>query len=158
MLLMEQINWKQILSCTRCFAEGSSKMANRCFLHIFVHQLYLKRRIYNLLHCFDKQNNFGYFTVIRHVLHTLQLKRRFDIFCMFLRAQANFKQCHSCARSLAHVSSHGCIDVSCLFQIKNRATCLFYLKQASCPIFCTSFSSNSPICCQIDFFCTFLTK
>lgn len=37
-------------------------------------------------------------------------------------------------------------------QKKNRATCLFYLKQTSCPIFCTSFSSNSPICCQIDFF------
>lgn len=37
-------------------------------------------------------------------------------------------------------------------QKKNRATCLFYLKHASCPIFCTSFSSNSPICCQIDFF------
>lgn len=116
MLLMEQINWKQILSCTRCFAEGSSKMANRCLLHIFdktpqfmqifscdrcVKKLFAQtnRLLVKLMFCalfWEKKPVSSNFRVEPAVWTSFcsnsAISRQFYVFCTFLTKNSNFKQ------------------------------------------------------------------
>ena len=140
MLLTEQINWKQILSKTRCFAEGSSKMANRCFLHIFdkttqfremfscdrcVKKVFAQTDwlLVKLMFCarfWEKKPVSSNFRVEPAVWTSFcpnsAISRQVYVFCTFLTKHFNFKQTTAAAQAVSHhFDLKRLIDVFCIF-------------------------------------------